>query len=54
MKMLRATPAASFNFFALPECWPAPKKTELPKLYIAQALFERTFYTPPPKKNREL
>jgi len=27
-----------------------PQKSELLKLYIAQALFERTFYTPPPKK----
>ena len=27
-----------------------PQKSELLKLSIAQALFERTFYTPPPKK----
>ena len=31
-----------------------PQKTEPSKIYIAQALFERTFYTPPPPpKKRE-
>ena len=27
-----------------------PQKTEPSKIYLAQALFERTFYTPPPQK----